>query len=301
MSFKTSPAEANGLEIPGSERAAQVESLERFGKKLARNPMAILGLVVILFAVTVALLAPILATHPPTAQSLHDQLSSPSQVYWFGTDDLGRDIYSRLIYGARITLYIVGLVTLISVPIGLFLGAAAGYLGGWIDSALMRVTDVFLALPGLILSMAFVAAMGPGIDNAILAIALTLWPQMARLARAESMLIRNSEFIEAARMMGAPALRIVLRHVVPICLPSVIVRATLNMAGVILAASALGFLGLGAQPPTPEWGAMLSSARSYLQGYWWIATFPGLAILLLSLAFNLLGDGLRDILDPRSR
>jgi peptide/nickel transport system permease protein len=287
--------------IPTSEVAARLASLRHAMARLLRNRLAVLGLAIVLLVLLVALFAPILATHSPTAQSLRDHLQSPSAAHWFGTDDLGRDIFSRLVHGTRITLYVVALVTVISVPIGVVLGAAAGYLGGWVDALLMRVTDVFLALPSLILAMALVTAMGAGIGNAILAIALTLWPQMARLARAEAMLIRQADYIEASRLMGASSARIVLRQVLPICLPSVIVRATLNMSGVILAASALGFLGLGAQPPAPEWGAMLSSARSYLQGYWWMATFPGLAILLLSLAFNLLGDGLRDVLDPRGR
>jgi peptide/nickel transport system permease protein len=169
-----------------------------------------------------------------------------------------------------------------------------------VDTALMRLTDIFLAFPGLILALAFVAALGPGLVNAVIAIALTQWPGFARLARAETLVIRSSDYIAASRIQGASAARIVLRHVVPMCMPSVIVRTSLSMAGVILTAAGLGFLGLGAQPPSPEWGAMLSSGRRFLIDYWWMPTFPGLAIMSVSLAFNLLGDGLRDALDPRS-
>jgi peptide/nickel transport system permease protein len=185
-------------------------------------------------------------------------------------------------------------------PIGLFVGAIAGYAGGKVDAFLMRVTDIFLAFPGLVLALAFVAALGPGLVNAVIAISLTHWPGLARLARAETLVVRSSDYIAASRIQGASAVRIVLMHVVPMCLPTVIVRTTLGMAGVILTAAGLGFLGLGAQPPSPEWGAMLASGRRFLMDYWWMTTFPGLAIVIVSLAFNLLGDGLRDVLDPRS-
>jgi peptide/nickel transport system permease protein len=203
--------------------------------------------------------------------------------------------------GARITLYIVVLVALIAAPIGLAVGAAAGYLGGWVDKALMRVTDVFLAFPSLILALAFVAALGPGIENAVIAIALTSWPPYARIARAETLTIRNSDYISVARIQGAGTGRILLRHVMPLCVSSLTVRVTLDMAGIILTAAGLGFLGLGAQPPMAEWGAMVSAGRRYVLDQWWVATIPGIAIFVVSLAFNLLGDGLRDVLDPRQK
>jgi len=203
------------------------------------------------------------------------------------------------VYGSRITLQIVFLVAIIVAPAGLAIGTIAGYAGGKLDTLLMRVTDIFLAFPGLVLALAFVAALGPGLVNAVIAIALTHWPGFARLARAETLVVRSSDFIAASRIQGASPARIVLRHVVPMCIPSVIVRTSLSMAGVILTAAGLGFLGLGAQPPSPEWGAMLASGRRFLIDYWWLPTFPGLAIMLVSLAFNLLGDGLRDVLDPR--
>ena len=248
----------------------------------------------------VAFLAPVIAPGGYDAQDLSARLLPPSTVHPFGTDELGRDILARLAYGARITLMIVTLVAVIVAPVGLLIGTTAGYFGGWVDAVLMRVNDIFLSFPSLILALGFVAGLGPGIRNAIIAIALTAWPPIARLARAETLTIRNADYIAAVRIQGGSAGRIILRHIVPMCLPSVIVRITLNMAGIILTAAGLGFLGLGAQPPMPEWGAMLSAGRSHLTGAWWLSTVPGLAILATSLAFNLLGDGLRDVLDPRS-
>jgi len=224
----------------------------------------------------------------------------PSAEHWFGTDELGRDIFDRIIWGSRITLYIVGLVGITVVPIGLLIGTVAGYLGGWVDTVLMRFTDIFLAFPRLILALAFVSALGPGLENAVLAIALTTWSPFARIARAETLTIRNSEHILAARVQAASTSRILLYHIVPLCISSVIVRLTLDMAGIILIAAGLGFLGLGAQPPLPEWGAMISTGRQYMLDQWWVAALPGIAILTVSMGFNLLGDGLRDVLDPKS-
>ncbi len=178
-------------------------------------------------------------------------------------------------------------------------GTVAGYTGGWLDVLLMRLTDIFLAFPKLILALAFVAALGAGIENAVLAIALTSWPPYARLARAETLTIRNSDYISAIRLQGAGPIRIITGHIWPLCISSLIVRVTLDMAGIILTAAGLGFLGLGAQPPLAEWGAMISSGRKYILDYWWVATMPGLAIFIVSLGFNLLGDGLRDVLDPK--
>ena len=198
--------------------------------------------------------------------------------------------------------FVAGLRDFQAAPLfGLFFGGLAGYLGGWVDRALMRMTDVFLAFPRLILALAFVAALGPGIENAVIAIAVTSWPPYARIARAETMTIRNSDFIAAARLQGASAARILWGHVVPLTLSSVIVRVTLDMAGIILIAAGLGFLGLGAQPPSPEWGAMIAGGRKYILDQWWVAAMPGVAICVVSLGFNLLGDGLRDVLDPKQR
>ena len=264
-----------------------------------RNGLAMAGLAVLIGLLLIALCAPLLTDRSPFTQDLSARLRAPGAQYWFGTDELGRDIYTRVLYGSRITLVIVGLVVVMVAPTGLLIGTAAGYMGGWVDTVLMRVTDVFLAFPRLILALAFVSALGPGIENAVIAIAFTAWPPYARVARAETLTIRNSDFIAAIRLQGAGPLRIVLGHVVPLCTSSLIVRVGHDMAGIILTAAGLGFLGLGAQPPAPEWGAMIASGRRFLLDQWWVATVPGIAILVVSLGFNLLGDGLRDVLDPK--
>ena len=277
-------------------------SLQRlyFGcRRFAENPLAMIGLGILVTLLVVAIFAPLIAPYPMNEQNLGRRLLAPSGDHLFGTDELGRDIFSRVVYGSRITLQITFLVASIAAPIGLLVGTVSGYFGGWTDTVLMRITDIFLSFPGLILALAFVAALGPGIRNAVIAIALTVWPPIARLARAETLTVRSSDYIAAIQAQGAPAWRIVVKHVVPMCLSSVIIRITLNMAGIILTAAALGFLGLGAQPPMPEWGAMLSTGRQYLLGSWFLAAAPGLAILVVSLGFNLFGDGLRDVLDPR--
>lgn len=268
--------------------------------RFASNRLALAGLAIIVALLVVAALANVLTPHSPVIGDLRNaRLLPPGGDYWLGTDDQGRDILSRLIYGSRLTLYVVILVAIIAAPIGLIVGTAAGYAGGWVDSILMRLTDIFLAFPKLILALALVAALGPGIENAVFAIAVTSWPPYARIARAETLTIRNSDYIAAVRLMGASPVRIVLRHIMPLCLSSLIVRVTLDMAGIILIAAGLGFLGLGAQPPLPEWGAMIASGRRFIMDQWWVAAAPGFAILIVSLGFNLLGDGLRDALDPR--
>jgi peptide/nickel transport system permease protein len=265
----------------------------------AGNPLAVLGLLIVLALLAVAGLAPWLASQSPIEPTLAARLQPPGDAHWLGTDELGRDIYSRIVHGARLTLYVVVLVAVIAAPVGLLIGTIAGYAGGWLDAVLMRLTDIFLAFPKLILALAFVAALGPGLENAIIAIAITAWPPYARIARAETLTVRGAEYIDAVRLQGAGSLRIILFHIVPMCSSSAIVRVTLDMAGIILTAAGLGFLGLGAQPPLPEWGAMIASGRKFLLDHWWVATMPGLAICAVSLGFNLLGDGLRDVLDPR--
>ncbi|WP_027348927.1 nickel transporter permease [Halotalea alkalilenta] len=285
-------------EIAGSSRQARAQQLWRALWRLRSNFTALFGLAILLALLAMALLAPWIATHDIYAQNLANRLKPPSAEHWFGTDELGRDIFSRVVFGARITLYIALLTAAIVAPVGLLIGTVAGYLGGWVDVLLMRVVDIFLAFPSLILALAFVAALGPGIENAIIAIALASWPPIARLARAETLSIRGSDYVAAVRLQGASKLRIVINHIMPMCIPSVVVRVTLNMASIILTAAGLGFLGLGAQAPSPEWGAMLSSGREFMLTSWWLAAIPGSAILLTSLAFNLFGDGLRDLLDP---
>ena len=287
-------------ETPGSVAQARCQRFYLAWLAFAANPIAMLGLAIIATLVAMAAAAPLLTGGDGTEQVLADRLQPPGGEHWFGTDELGRDIYDRIVWGARITLYIVALVGIIVVPIGLFVGTVAGYIGGWVDIVLMRITDIFLAFPRLILALAFVAVLGPGLENAVLAIAITTWSPFARIARAEALTIRNAEHILAARVQGASTARIILHHVTPLCLSSVIVRLTLDMAGIILTAAGLGFLGLGAQPPLPEWGAMISTGRQYMLDQWWLATIPGIAILTVSMGFNLLGDGLRDVLDPRA-
>ena len=269
--------------------------------RLRRNPLAMIGLCITLVLLFAALFAPLLAPHDPITQDLGRRLLPPLTAgNLLGTDDFGRDILSRILYGSRTTLYIVLLVILTAPVAGLIIGTVAGYFGGWTDIALMRLTDIFLAFPKLILALALVAVLGPGIENAVLAIALTAWPPYARVARAETLTVRSSDYIAAVKLQGAGPIRVIWGHIIPMCLPSVIIRVTLDMAGVILTAAGLGFLGLGVQPPLPEWGLMISAGRKYLFEQWWVATMPGLAIFIVSLGFNLLGDGLRDVLDTKS-
>jgi len=265
----------------------------------AKNPLGLVGLGIVVLLLLCAAFAPLIATADPTAQDLTIRLQPPTGMHWLGTDRMGRDTFSNLVYGSRVTLYIVVLVLVIAAPIGLLVGSTAGYLGGRTDQVLMRITDIFFSFPRLVLALAFVASHGPGLNNAIIAIAITAWPAYARVARAETLAVRKSDFISAVRTQGASSWRIIFRHVMPLSLPSVVVRATLDMAGVILTAAGLGFLGLGAQPPTPEWGAMISVGRENILDQWWVPAVPGMAIFIVSLGFNLLGDGLRDVLDPK--
>ena len=287
--------------LTAAARRSFANETGRLLRRLLGNPATAFGMVVILVLVGASIFAPLLMTHNPLGQNLSNTLKPPSGANWFGTDELGRDVYSRLIAGTRITLTVIGLVSIIVGPIGLLIGTTAGYFGGWYDTVMMRITDIFLSFPGLILSLAFVAALGPNLNNAIIAIALTSWPPVARLARAETLILRSADYISAAKLLGASPLRILVKSIVPMCLPSVMIRVTLSMATVILTAAGLGFLGLGAQPPTPEWGAMIASGRNYMLESWWLVTFPGASILVVSLAFNLVGDGLRDVLDPKNR
>ena len=268
-------------------------------RKLLRNRLTAVGLVIVAVLVLLAALAPWLAPADPLQQNLARALLPPGPGHWFGTDEFGRDVLSRLLYGTRITLFIVVLVTVVVGPLGMVVGVVAGYFGGRVDAVLMRLTDVVLSFPSLILALAFVAALGPGLDHAVLAIALTAWPPIARLARAEALTLRQADFIVVAQLQGASNVRVLFKHLVPLCLPSVLVRLTMNMASVVLTAAGLGFLGLGAQPPLPEWGAMISEGRRYMLDSWWLVAAPGAAILAVSMAFNLLGDGLNDALDPR--
>lgn len=286
-------------DAPNSALQARMGRLYRGWDGLWRSPTTFFGFLIIVCLLFTAVFAPVLTTALPTEPDLANRLLPPGRDFVFGTDELGRSIYSRIVHGASITLYIVTIVTLIVAPIGLTVGIVAGYFGGWVDKILMRVTDISMAFPRLVLALAFVAALGSGIENAVIAIGITTWPPIARLARADTLVFRNSEFVLASRQQGASHIRILWHDILPMCLPSVIVRMTLDMSGIVLIAAGLGFLGLGAQPPAPEWGAMIAGGREYLFDHWWVPTIPGIAILLVSLGFNLLGDGLRDVMDPR--
>lgn len=285
---------------PASRVQAVLGRAYRRWTRFASNPLSMFGLAILVLLVLAAAFGPLFAPHDPLQQVLPERLLPPgSPSHWLGTDQLGRDILSRLIYGSRLTLSIAILVVVVVVPIGLLIGTIAGFFGGWIDVVLMRITDIALAFPKIVLALAFAAALGPGVINAVIAISITAWPAYARLARAETLRYVDVDFIHAARLQGASRPRLLLRYIVPLCASSVIVRATLDMAGIVLTVAGLGFLGLGAQPPSPEWGFMVASGRNVLLDAWWVATMPGIAILFVSLAFNLLGDGLRDVFDPR--
>ena len=286
-------------DVPASPSQAAWGQRYRLWLQFRRNILAMAGLIIALSLILVAIAAPLLATYDPGAQDLAHRLARPDAAHWLGTDELGRDVYSRIVFGARITLGMVVTIVLLVAPLGLAVGCIAGYAGGIWDRLLMRVTDVFLAFPQLILALAFAAALRPGVTSAIAAIALTAWPPYARLARAETLTLRAADFVAATRLTGASAGRILLRHIAPLCLPVLVVRITLDMSTIILTAAGLGFLGMGAQPPSPEWGAMISTARRFILDQWWVPLIPGVAIFTASLAFNLLGDGLRDVMDPK--
>lgn len=269
-------------------------------RRFLRNPGALLGLCLLLALVLLALLGPLFA-RDPLEQNLLQRLRPPSPEYPLGTDQLGRDVWARVVHGARISLGVGFGVVLLASLLGTAVGLLAGGLGGRWDSLLMRLTDIFFAFPSLILAMAIAAALGPNLVNTVLAVALVTWPIYARLVRAQVLALREREFVEAARALGASQGRILLRHLLPNALAPVLVQASYEVGAAILTAAGLSFIGFGAQPPTPEWGAMVAETRNYMAEAPWAATAPALGILLTVLAFNLLGDGLRDVLDPRGR
>lgn len=279
-----------------------VERRAAFAGALRHNPLLVVGAALALAIVLVTLLAPVIAPAPGDAGTVihaENTLLPPSAHHLFGTDDFGRDILTRVLYGGRISLRIAALVLAFSIAVGVPLGIAAGYFGGLVDNVIMRVTDVFLAFPALLLSLALASVLTPSVGNATLAIAVTWWPWYARLARGQAASVAGRPFIESCRALGIPPVRTLLRHVLPNSVTPVIVQVSLDVGGVILTAAALSFLGLGAQDPMPEWGLLVSQGQAYFTTQWWLVTFPGAAILLAALAFNLLGDGLREILDPR--
>jgi peptide/nickel transport system permease protein len=272
-------------------------------QRLARDKTALLGAILILTLIVAALLAPILATHPADVTEFHpaERLKGPSATHFLGTDRMGSDIYSRLLFGARITIVIAVIAVGSSVLIGVPIGLLAGYYRTWFSEMLMRISDIFLAVPQIVLAIAIAQTLGPSIENVILALSITYWPFWARLVYAETRSALNNTYVEASIALGASPARVLFQHVLPNISSSIIVRTTIGMGGTILTAAALGFLGLGPPPPTPEWGRTIAESREYLPDAWWYATAPGVAIFLVVMGFNLLGDGLRDILDPRTR
>ncbi len=280
----------------GIERKSQ---FRLFLKRLMRNKLAVLGLAFVIIVVVAALLADVIAPYDYAQQSLADAFQMPSSQHWFGTDNYGRDILSRVIYGGRISLLVSLFAIAIALVFGCFIGIVAGYFGGKVDGVLMRLMDVLMAIPAFLLALCISAALGSGTKNTAIAIAVGFIPGYARLMRSTVMGLRNQEFVEAARMCGCGSMRVMLRHILPNTLSIIIVDSTLRLGAGIMLISSLSFIGLGVQPPTPEWGSMLSAGREYIRDFWPMVTFPGLAIMMTLFGFNLFGDGLRDALDPR--
>lgn len=268
---------------------------------LLRSPLTVIGLVFLIIFGLSALFAPFLPLPNPTDQMLTARLKPPSPAHLLGTDQLGRDLLSRMVFGGRLSLTVGLTVVVFAGLVGILVGLISGYFGGLLEEVLMRITDIFFAFPSLILAMAIAGALGPGLNNAMIAIAAVTWPIYARLVRAQVLSLKQQEFVEAAVALGAPTWRILFRHILPNTLAPILVQISFNMGSAILTAAGLSFIGFGAQPPTPEWGVMISEGRQYLATHYWLSTFPGMAILITVTAFNLIGDGLRDLLDPRLR
>lgn len=289
---------------PPDRRLKLTEQHRRAIRKFRQNPLSLTGLIIIAVIVLIALIGPFFVPYPKDATGavhVRDKLLAPSLDHLFGTDAVGRDVFTRVIVGARVSLLAGLVVILMAVSIGTVLGAIAGFRGGWVGELIMRITDVFLTIPELILAMAVAAALGPGLFNVMLAVSLAWWPGYCRLTRASIISLKESQFSEAAQSLGASSSRVLFRHLLPNALPTILVKASMDIGFAVLTTAALGFIGLGTQPPTPDWGQMVSDGRRYMRDAWWYSTFPGVAILLTVVGFNLLGDGLRDVLDPRSR
>lgn len=284
---------------PGSGgNAASRTWVSAVQRHLRANPATLAGVTLVLALVLIAVAAPVLAPYDPVALNPQDRLLAPSSAHWFGTDEGGRDIFSRIVFGARYSLLAAVVVLSLSVTIGTSIGLVAGFAGGKVDEALMRLTDMFLAFPALVLAMGISAALGASLLNSMIAIAVVWWPWYARLVRGQTLRLRQEQFVEAARASGAADVRLITRHILPNCWTPIIVQMTLDVGYAILTTASLSFIGLGAQPPTPEWGAMVATGKDYILDQWWLATFPGLAIFLAVMAFNLLGDGLQEALSP---
>ncbi|EST54857.1 cytochrome C550 [Brevibacillus panacihumi W25] len=280
--------------------ARSTKTVNPFWYKIRRNPLTLLGLFLLLLILLLSIFAPLISPYEPTKINIPERFAPPSADHWFGTDEVGRDIFTRILYGARLSLGVGVAVVVGAGVIGTIIGAVSGYFGGRIDQLIMRLMDIILAFPALVLAMAIAATLGPNLQNAMLAIAIIKIPVYVRLARAETLALREKLFVKAAVTFGIPSWFIIVRHIIPNALSPVIIQVTLDIGDAILLVATLGFLGLGAQPPTPEWGAMISIGWKYLLDYWWYPTFPGLALFLASCGFNLIGDGIRDILDPKA-
>jgi len=294
----------SGGNLRKGARSARWENARRSFYRFRTNVLSMLGLGVLLLLFVIAVTAPAIVPFPQDATGkLHvlERLEPPSTVHPFGTDHVGRDIFSRVLMGTGLALKVGVVIILMAATIGVSLGAVAAYAGGWVDELLMRITDIFLTVPAFILAIAITAALGKGITNVMIGISLVWWPGFARLTRSLVLSLREDAFVEAANGIGASHSRILFRHILPNAVSPIIVKMSTDFGFAVLTAAALGFIGLGAQPPTPEWGAMINSGRDYFPDKWWVATFPGLAIFVVVFSWNLLGDGLRDVLDPRSR
>ena len=279
-----------------------MENFRRAVYRFRTNTLSMVGLVMLVFIVVIAFAAPVIVPHPEDAEGktrVTARLEAPSAEFPFGTDNVGRDIYSRLLLGTGLALQVGIVIIVLATAIGVTIGGVAAYFGGWVDEILMRITDIFLTVPALILATAVTAALGKGIINVMIGISLVWWPGFARLTRSLVLSLKEEPFVEAARGLGASDLRVLFRHILPNALSPIIVKMSTDFGFAVLTAAALSFIGLGAQPPTPEWGAMINEGRDYFPQQWWVATFPGMAIFIVVLAFNLLGDTLRDIFDPR--
>lgn len=281
--------------------AARPNKWKEMGEIILKNKLTLIGFIIVGFIVAIGVLSPILAPYDPNLMNMPERLAAPSGSHLFGTDEMGRDILSRIMYGARISIIVGVVIVVCSALIGCFLGSLSGYAGGKIDQAVMAVTDMILAFPSMVLALALTAAMGPGLLNTMLAVIIVRIPMYTRLMRGQVLVAKEQQYVRAARTFGERPVKIVLRHIVPNCMTPLMVQMTLGIGDAILIASSMSFIGLGAQPPTPEWGAMISTARIYAIDQWWYAAFPGLFILITIMGFNLIGDGIRDILDPRSR
>jgi peptide/nickel transport system permease protein len=309
--LSANPRADAALSVAAQRRLAPEEitwrvKLRKFNRRFFKgNPLNMLGVgIIVVFLILTAFGQPLAelrgSTYTPTSPDIHARLQGPSTAHWFGTDDLGRDVFTRVLSGAKYSLGVAAIILLLAVTTGVLIGAVAGFFGGLVDELLMRLTDMFLAFPALILAIAISASLGPNLRNAVIALSTVFWPWYARLVRGQVLSIKSRDFVEAARSVGVGNGRLLLRHIMPSAISVIVIQMTLDVGYAVLATSSLSFIGLGAQPPSPEWGTMISGARNFFRDAWWYITFPGLALTITVLGFNLVGDGLRDYFDPRT-